>query len=142
PDNLAKVTSRPWPGSDGRRHFYSLHDFFDPVKATYFPEFRSRLDAASAGKSTYDRYTYYRLLSMLGTDSIPESGTKININYKQNPDGTISNWLADDFFNTVAYRFMQQEYPAYATNGQLKILIAAKITNTVITAVSNYNAGR
>ena len=30
--------------------------------------------------STYDRYTFYRLLSQLGTDSTPESG-KMNLNY-------------------------------------------------------------
>jgi len=36
--------------------------------------------AAGAQISSYDRYTFYRMLGQLGTDSAPESG-KMNVNY-------------------------------------------------------------
>src|SRR5262249_49349129 len=42
--------------------------------------FTDRLRAAGQQNSSYDRYTFYRLLSQMGTDSGPEP-PKLNINY-------------------------------------------------------------
>ncbi len=44
------------------------------------PAFVDHLLAAGQTNSTYDRYTFFRLLSQLGTDSTPDSG-KMNLNY-------------------------------------------------------------
>jgi hypothetical protein len=65
----------PWPGASSRQHWYSVHDFFDNSRfptITLGANFAGRLGAASNGTNSHDRYTYYRLLSELGTDSAQE----------------------------------------------------------------------
>ena len=72
--------------------------------------------------STYDRYTFYRLLAQLGTDSSPESG-KMNLNY-DNLDPFVTNpltypagfdefhaWTPLAFFTNAADRMLR----AYTT---------------------------
>ena len=86
PDNPAL----PWAGADNANHFFDVTaDLFDTTKTESGvtpPGFTDRLLNAGTNTfggstvSTYDRYTLYRLLSQLGTDSSAESG-KININY-------------------------------------------------------------
>jgi len=81
--------SRPWPGSDGRRHYFSVHDLWsrlpDPLG------FTNQLTRASARGNSYDRYTYYRMLAQLGTDSAEEEEGKININYIN-----VRSWLTGE----------------------------------------------
>src|ERR1039458_7498249 len=78
-----------WPGSDNMNHFFTPSDFFDvnktamgvsPVLVAAGNDFTGHLLAAGNANSTYDRYTYYRMLDQLGTDSTVESG-KLNLNY-------------------------------------------------------------
>src|ERR1035438_7723505 len=70
----------PWAGADTPSHFYTTQDLFDRNK---FPvtgfrgftplSFVDRLLMAGAQtNSSYDRYTFYRLLSQLGTDRSEE----------------------------------------------------------------------
>ncbi len=78
PDPVAK----PWPGADNTNHFFAPQDFFDKGK---IPSpgpvgFVDRLLQAGADISSYDRYTFYRMMAQLGTDSGPERN-KINVNY-------------------------------------------------------------
>jgi len=76
---FAPGNTTPWAGSDNTNHFFTIaSDLFDPTKSSSF--FTNRLQQAGNGVSTYDRYTFYRLLAQLGTDSAPESG-KLNVNY-------------------------------------------------------------
>jgi len=75
----------PWAGADNTNHFFTHQELFDPTKvqnpyASPALGFTDRLLAAGQTNSTYDRYTYYRLLSQLGTDSSPDSG-RMNLNY-------------------------------------------------------------
>jgi hypothetical protein len=75
----------PWAGADNTNHFFTHQELFDATKvvnphASPVLGFTDRLLAAGTNNSTYDRYTFYRLLSQLGTDSTPESG-KMNLNY-------------------------------------------------------------
>ncbi len=70
--------------------------------------------------ATYDRYTFYRLLSQLGTDTTPESG-KMNLNYDNlnpylngfpNTNGTASAtnfvaWQPLAFFTNAADRMLK-----------------------------------
>jgi hypothetical protein len=117
----------PWAGADNTNHFFTPSDLFDPAKSS--PAFTNRLALATSGNgaanpSTYDRYTYYRLLSQLGTDSSPESG-KMNLNYDNldpgfngvlNTNGTASAtnfipWTPLGFFTIAADR-MLREYTA------------------------------
>ncbi|MGO8838897.1 MAG: hypothetical protein ACLQAH_08275 [Limisphaerales bacterium] len=70
--------SLPWAGADNTNHYFSHQELFNSNEIS--TPFVSHLLAAGQTNSTYDRYTFYRLLSQLGTDSTPESG-KMNVNY-------------------------------------------------------------
>jgi len=102
-------TTHPWPGADNTNHFFSTQDLFDPNKTS--PNFALRLLSLGTNIDTYDRYTFYRLLAQLGTDSAPEPAGKININYdnlvQTNARGIVSAtnffaWRPSDFFVTTA----------------------------------------
>ncbi len=77
-DFVADDPSLPWAGADNTNHFFTHQELFDPTKTSI--AFTNRLWSAGTFNATYDRYTFYRLLSQLGTDSAPEQN-KININY-------------------------------------------------------------
>jgi hypothetical protein len=113
-----------WPGADNTNHFFSLaSDLFDPNKSS--TNFVQRLTNADNGISTYDRYTFYRLLSQLGTDSAPEQN-KINLNYSNaaafyNNNGILTSvaiypnaetnlvpWQPLQFFTIAADRMLKQ----------------------------------
>jgi hypothetical protein len=129
-----------WAGADNTNHFYSPDDFFDTTKtALGLPaaqvaagnDFTGRLlDAATNyfggnTNSTYNRYTFYRLLAQLGTDSSPEQGM-MNLNYDNldpglngvlNVNGTASAtnfvpWTPLGFFTNAADRMLR----LYTTN--------------------------
>ena len=80
----------PWAGADNTNHFFDLSsDLFDLTRTQVGVTagqigvgdyFSNHLAAAGTLNSTYDRYTFYRMLAQLGTDTTPESG-KINLNY-------------------------------------------------------------
>jgi hypothetical protein len=102
-------TVRPWPGSDNTNHFFSPADFFDRTKTS--AAFTNRLLTVGAHTDTYDRYTFYRLLSQMGTDSAPDPANKINLNYdnlvQKNVEGIVSAtnffpWRPMDFFTNTA----------------------------------------
>jgi len=85
-DNFTlRNTSAPWLGADNpNRFFSSVDDFFNP--AAIGANFSTRLlgagfgTVAGTGPDTYDRYTFYRLLAQLGTDSSADNG-KLNLNF-------------------------------------------------------------
>ena len=120
--NPMRVTGNyPWAGADSPSRFYTLGDFFDRSK---FPApgtkngytFVDRLTMAGADtNSTYNRYTFYRLLSQLGTDSAPEPQDKMNLNYCNvdkngyvvpNAETGFTNWLPVQFFTNAVIRLM------------------------------------
>jgi hypothetical protein len=114
--NLASLNF-PWAGADNTNHFFDLTaDLFDTTKITAPSlNFIDRLKQAGAGVSTYDRYTFYRLLAQLGTDSTPESG-KMNLNYDNlDPSGNVipgaeTNlipWTPIGFFTNAADRMLR-----------------------------------
>ena len=91
-----------WPGADNTNHYFALaSDLFDPAKTQNgIGAFINRLQFASTNVSTYDRYTFYRMLAQLGTDSAPESG-KLNVNY-QNVDNN-GNIIPGMETNSIAW---------------------------------------
>ncbi|HTL16377.1 MAG TPA: hypothetical protein VL793_04025 [Patescibacteria group bacterium] len=102
--------TRSWAGSDSTNHIFSTQDFFDPTKVgqTFVNHL---IQASSDTNNTYNRTTFYRLLSQLGTDSAPEAPGKINLNYdnlvQTNARGIISAtnffaWRPIDFFTNAA----------------------------------------
>ncbi len=75
----------PWAGSDNTNRYFALSsDLFDANKTQrgLSPTlgFTDRLLDAGNGVSTYDRYTFYRMLAQMGTDSAPAQN-QINLNY-------------------------------------------------------------
>jgi hypothetical protein len=105
--------SKPWAGADSNNQFFNLvSDLFDPNKSS--PGFTNRLLNADNSVDTYDRYTFYRLLAQLGTDSQPESG-KMNLNYRNITNGVVVDgmetnlypWTAIEFFTNAADRMLK-----------------------------------
>jgi len=129
-----------WPGSRSATHYFTIHDLWkapavgnDGVAANRFPPgFFTRLKAASARGNTEDRYTYYRILAQLGTDSVPERDERLNINYRNltndflvSVDKATNNysrsalatnllpWTATEFFHTAVDRVLTNEFFPY-----------------------------
>ncbi len=121
-----------WPGANNTNHYFALSsDLFDPAKTELNvtpPGFIDRLLGAGTNVTTYDRYTFYRLLGQLGTDSAPEQN-KINLNYSNavaytdfngivtnivfspNAETNLVPWQPLQFF-TIAANQMLREYTA------------------------------
>jgi len=107
-DNL----NNPWAGANNTNRFFSLpSDLFDTTKVgAVFPV---RLASASAGTSTYDSYTFYNLLSQLGTDSTADDG-RMDLNYRNVTNGVVAPgmetnlypWTALEFFTNAANRLL------------------------------------
>jgi hypothetical protein len=128
--------TKPWAGADNTNHFFTHQELFDPAKAFTFV---TNLWNAGTSNSTYGRYTFYRLLSQLGTDSTPESG-KMNLNYDNldlDTNGVASStnfmaWQPLAFFTNAADRLLR----AYTTQWR-----NSNPTNFAITfyAVTNFS---
>jgi hypothetical protein len=133
----------PWAGSDNPNRFFALpSDVFDTSKTAVGvvgTNFTQRLQMAGNGVSTYDRYTYYRLLDELGTDSTADD-SRMNLNYDNlDANGNVvpgweTNcvpWTPLGFFTNAANRMLTY----YSSNW-----IAANynaFTNTFGSSVSN-----
>jgi hypothetical protein len=125
------VLNRSWSGADNTNHYFALSsDLFDPAKVEInvtppVPGFIERLNQAGNGVSTYDRYTYYRMLAQLGTDSAPAQN-QINLNYSNaaafydgngllistaiypNAETNLVPWQPLQFFTIAANRMLRE----------------------------------
>ncbi len=104
PPVLKDNPSVSWAGADNTNHFFDVQELFDTTKTALGVapgqlllrnDFSDRLRTAGNGVSTYNRYTYYRLLSQMGVASAPEQN-KLNLNYSNacayfNADGVVTN---------------------------------------------------
>lgn len=78
-----------WVGAQNTNNFFTLDDLFNTNKTSNFAIHLQNAGVNTANAegtagttvSTYDRYTFYRMLAQLGTDTKPASG-KINLNYQ------------------------------------------------------------
>jgi hypothetical protein len=125
----------PWAGADNINHFFTPEELFNSNEIS--APFVNRLLAAGNTNSIYEHYTFYRLLSQLGTDSTPESG-KMNLNYdnlvQTNANGVVSetnfySWTAINFFTNAADRLLR----AYTTQWR-----NSNPTNFAITFYASY----
>jgi hypothetical protein len=127
-------TSEPWPGSDNPRAYFELNDLFDTNKVPV--SWLNRLRTVQTGRSSYDRYTFYRMLSQLGTDSVPAARDKININYDTRPPRGVTNlapWQPLDFFETVAQRLLEASMrPTNFVNADGRITPGYVIGDTLV----------
>jgi len=106
-NNAMMVPDKPnlaWAGGINTNHFFSLGDFFDTSKLGAAATFTNHLRQAStrAGtqftmQPTYDRYTFYRMLDQIATDSSPEDG-KMNLNFS---NAVVSYWTNNSSVRSV-----------------------------------------
>ena len=110
---VADSPDLPWAGADNTNHFFATQELFDSTKSS--TAFVNRLLSAGTNVSTYDRYTYYRLLAQLGVDSSPASEGKMNLNYRNVTNGVVASgmetnfypWTAIEFFTNAADRMLR-----------------------------------
>jgi len=116
--SVSDVPGRPWAGADNVNHYFNHQELFNSNEIS--PQFVGNLLYTGQTNSTYDRYTFYRLLSQLGTDTTPESG-RMNLNYDNldrgsngflNVNGTASAtnfvpWTPLGFFTNAADRLLR-----------------------------------
>jgi hypothetical protein len=92
-DDKPKVDKPGWPGSTSSNAVTDVQQLFTFGDANFnlgLTDIRDRLQQISSKKSSYDRYTYYRLLAQLGVDSGPALKGKIHLNYWNEP-GQVAN---------------------------------------------------
>ncbi len=163
-DVMSDDPTKPWPGADNKRRFFSLHDYFGVPQSVQYADFINRLHAASSrtNNSAYDRHTFYRLLSQLGTDSVPEPEQaeparlvrklvaqrpaefptepvgRFNLNY-DNLGQSATNFLpwtnALKFFTNVADTLLRGQFPV--TNASAELI---NITNIQLYPSNYYSA--
>ena len=120
PEDPQDPVNEPWPGADNANHFFTPQDLFDPVKTSIL--FTNRLVQPGTRTNSYDRYTFYRLMSQLGTESAPERRDKVNLNYINVAGYEATNFVEWDdpqvqtsvgrrgselFFNSAAERLLR-----------------------------------
>ena len=143
------AANTPWWGGDYWRSFYDIQELFDPNKVVNVaaasetgvgPKSLTRRLLTVPGltnNATYDRYTYYRLISQLGTESTPANQVRsyrlaiednvpslkpvqtnrIHLNYDNytNHQTNYVDWRAADLFMLSAERLLmanRKENPA------------------------------
>jgi hypothetical protein len=132
-------TLLPWAGANSTNHYFTLGDFLDGSKLSIgVNNFTNRLrygGTTNIGSDplgvvlqpSYDRYTFYRMLDELGSDSTPDDG-KLNLNYSNavvtyaNINGVnvptsvgvvtgaetnLVRWRPQDFFNAAADQMLR-----------------------------------
>ena len=126
----------PWVGADNTNHFFTHQELFNTSDTTMglsvaqiaAGNFSQRLLNAGTNQwsgttvSTYDRYTFYRLLSQLGTDSTPESG-KMNLNY-DNLNPYLNGFLNTNGGVAASTNFVAWQPLGFFTNAADRLLRA------------------
>ncbi|MEY4386461.1 MAG: hypothetical protein RLY20_1744, partial [Verrucomicrobiota bacterium] len=162
PDNGPDRTVGPWhwPGDDNPNHLFTTQDFFDANKIRNLQPliggdrgFGYRLQSSGLGISSYDRYTYYRMLEQLGTDSAPEPTGKMHLNYVNvdaagktvvDAQTNFVPWQALQFFTNALDRILAATYDNADTNVVLFNVHAPLSFTNIPVWVSNrfvYTAG-
>jgi hypothetical protein len=122
-------TTKPWSGADNPVHYFTPENLFDGNKTS--ANFTNRLYLAGTNLSSYDRYTFYRMLAQLGTDTAPEQG-KINVNYANvdangnivpNMETNYLPWNPQQFFTNVAPRLLTNYFGAPVNFSQANNLV-------------------
>lgn len=124
--NMDKPADRPqdpWPGGVNTNAFTDIQQLFS--MGAYSADFTNRLQAPpKQTRSSYDKYTFYRLLSQLGADSTPALKGKMHLNYV-NPVGEVTN----NFVPWVAATNGAVQFFTQAADLMLKASINGTVTN-------------
>jgi hypothetical protein len=105
--------------------------------------FTDRLTMAGTNLDSYNSYTFYRLLSQLGTDTPPEPGGKMNLNYCNvdtygyvvpNTATNFQPWPPAQFFTNAAIRLLADAgYTVGAPGSTSNLLILTNVSGTLVT---------
>jgi hypothetical protein len=121
-DRFAADSSRPWAGSENTNAYFDLQEVFALGRQTRggFSNFLHRLTSVSTNFGTYDRYTVYRLLGQMGSDSLPATAGRMNLNFTNDlstpaapfGDGVLGvtnlvSWRPAQFFTNAAERLLR-----------------------------------
>ncbi len=147
------ISSRPWPGSDNPGQFISAEELYHVSDVAGIGGFTNRLTSiSSTNLSTYNRFTLYRLLAQLGTESVTEENRKIHLNYDNRLDfytnltavtpganvgyhtTNFVRWDSLTFFTNTADRILKTLHPP-PTNG----LPLIAVTNIAIWPTNLYS---
>ena len=125
--------TRPWSGSDNYYVFNDVQEIFSPKGTADYQLIKQDLDLASTNsRSTYDRYTFYRMLAQMGVDSPAAIPGKIHLNYTNLP-GQIGT-------NLVPWTTAESpSVPTTKTNEFFLNAADAMIRQGVTLSVYNYN---
>ena len=115
-----------WAGSDNTNRFFALpSELFNPAQSSggFTGGFTNRLLNAGSSTNLYDRYTFYRMLDQLGTDSTADD-TRMNVNYRNMVNGAVvpgmetncQVWTPLDFFTNAANLLLQHYTAKWATS--------------------------
>ncbi len=123
-DGPLMAANTPWYGAPST-NLTRDGKFFDLVSELYVTNrsysnptnlnnFLSRLRLASTNsQSTYDRYTFMRLLAQMGTESATPADGRINLNYNNvgtNYSTNFIGWQPVDFFNEAAEHLLRTNF--------------------------------
>jgi hypothetical protein len=145
--NLTRVTENwPWPGADNPNHFYTTQDLFDQSK-TRNPNagpktfsFTDRLLMAGTNNDSYNRYTFYRLLSQLGTDSATEPGGKMNLNYcNVDSAGYVVPGMATNFSPWSPVQFFTNAFIRLLADAGYSVGMPASTSNLLVLGTTSVN---
>ncbi|MHB9006489.1 MAG: hypothetical protein ACYDC1_06115, partial [Limisphaerales bacterium] len=157
PDN--DLASRPWPGSDNTHRYHQLNELFDPNKVPL--DWLAGMTAVQRRASSFDRYTLYRLLGQMGTDSAPAHDGQVHLNYDNRldlrPDGVgyhatnLVAWTPLAFFTNAAERMLAastvEYYTLRGTNvftnyvvGDTRVRPGFSVTNIMVYPTNEYSA--
>ena len=106
-------STRFWPGSEPEVPYTDIQQLL-----TQNTDFAKRINGTFDSKdySTYNAYSFYRMMSQLGVNSAMASDTRIHLNYK-NIGGysatNFENWKPIEFFTTTADRLFRTQLSFY-----------------------------
>jgi hypothetical protein len=160
---------RPWAGADNTNHFFDLQELFNvnetavgvaPAQIAAGNDFTGRLLAADGNPSTpnssYNRYTFYRLLSQMGVDSAPLQN-QINLNYANafasfDNNGVVTNityfpegqtnfapWTPLQFFTIAADRMLRAYSQEWLTESPSNYVTTYSMTANIGTIADPTN---
>jgi hypothetical protein len=148
-----------WAGADNTNQYFDLQELYNPnetAQSVTGTNFTQRLQMAGDAVSTYNRYTYYRLLSQMGVDSAPEQD-KINLNYSNafayfDAGGVVTNityypgaetnftrWTPLQFFTIAADRMLRAYSQEWLTENPSNYLATYGMTTNVGTIIDPTN---
>ncbi len=117
----------PWFGADKPWPFYDVQELFETNSTDYDP-FTLTMQNLMENDAHHDRYTFYRMISQLATETEEElrPPSKINLNYRNifpEYETNLVSWTNDpvEFFNAVADVILKKRYGYSVTDSRISI---------------------